>query len=260
MRELTKENFMNYPKRVIKKGEKDTGIAEAIQRQLQKRGITNVAVDDDFGDETVSAVKLFQTLNRDKHGNPLEADGIVGPMTWEALFDDLFTPDATAPSDFLREALSFAQTQVGVMEKPPGSNKGPEVQAYQKSVGIPAGTFWCAAFVYFCFDEAAKKLGMTNPVFKTGGCLHHWNNSSAKKVKAAAARDDPSLVKPGHIFIIDHGQGHGHTGIVKRVEGGRLITIEGNSNPNGSSNGIGVFELDIRKVWTPSLKGYLDYS
>lgn len=146
------------------------------------------------------------------------------------------------------------------MEKPVGSNRGKEVETYQTSVGIPAGTFWCAAFVYFCFNEGAKNVGIPNPLFKTGGCLEHWNKTKARKIKAKDARDDPSIVKPGFIFIIDHGSGHGHTGIVKRVEGGRLITIEGNSNPNGNSNGIGVFELDIRKVWTDNLKGYLDYS
>lgn len=251
---------MEYPKHIVQKDETDKAVVTAIQRQLVKRGITNVAVDGVFGDETKSAVKLFQTLNRDKHNKPLEADGIIGPLTWESLFDVLFKPNATAGSDLLREALSFAQSQVGVMEKPVGSNRGKEVEQYQLSVGIPPGSFWCAAFVYFCFNEAAKNLGAANPLFKTGGCLDHWNNSKADKIKAKDARDNPSLVKPGNIFIIDHGNGHGHTGIVKRVEGGRLITIEGNSNPNGSSNGIGVFELDIRKVWQADLKGYLDYA
>jgi len=254
---------MNYPKKMIKKGETDAttnGAVTAIQTQLGVRGITGVNVDGDFGGETESAVELFQTLNRDKHNKPLEIDGIVGAITWESLFNEMFVPDSTAPGDLLREALSAGQSQVGVMEKPEGSNRGPEVEMYQASVGIPAGTFWCAAFVYFCFKQAASNLGVPNPLFKTGGCLEHWNNSTAKKITATRAKNDPSLVKPGHIFILDHGHGHGHTGIVKRVEGGRLITIEGNSNPTGSSNGIGVFELDIRKVWTPNLKGYLDYS
>jgi CHAP domain/Putative peptidoglycan binding domain len=251
---------MEYPNRIIKKGESNKDIVKAVQTQLLKRGITSVAVTGEFGAETVSAVMLFQSLNRDRHNRPLEADGEIGPLSWESLFEIPFKPNATAESDLLREALSVAQSQVGVMEQPKGSNLGPEIEMYQKRVGIPRKTFWCAAYVYFCFDEAAKKLGLPNPVFKTGGCLHHWNNSPAKKIKAKDAQNNPSLVKPGHIFILDHGHGHGHTGIVKRVEGGRLITLEGNSNPSGSSNGIGVFELDIRKVFTPNLKGYLDYS
>jgi hypothetical protein len=251
---------MNYPNHIIQKGETDNKLVEAIQKKLIERGITDLKPDGVFGNETASAIKLFQSLNRDKHNKPLEMDGIVGPLTWESLFDMVFKPNATAENDLFREALSFAQSQVGVMEKPVGSNRGTEVEKYQASVGISPGTYWCAAFVYFCFNEAAKNLGKSNPVFKTGGCLHHWNNSKAKKIKAKDARDNPSLVKPGNIFILDHGSGRGHTGIVKRVEGGRLITIEGNSNPNGSSNGIGVFELNIRKVWTSNLKGYLDYA
>ncbi len=251
---------MEYPKHIVQKGETDKALVRAVQTQLVKRGITNVAVDGDFGSETASAVKLFQTLNRDRHNRPLEPDGIVGPMTWESLFKITFQPISTAGSDLLREALSFAHSQVGVMEIPEGSNGGADVEKYQASVGIHRGDYWCAAFVYFCFKKAAESLGTANPLFQTGGCLAHWNNSTAKKIKAKDARDNPELIKPGNIFIIDHGNGHGHTGIVKRVEGGRLITIEGNSNPNGSSNGIGVFELDIRKVWQENLKGYLDYA
>jgi hypothetical protein len=251
--------MMEYPNRIIKKGESNKPIVKAIQTQLRNRGITPVVVDGDFGAETASAVKLFQTLNRDKHNMPLEADGIVGSMTWESLFDIPVSPNAEVESDLLREALSVAQSQIGVREVPPRSNLGEKVELYQKTVGIDRGSYWCAAFIYYCFNEAAKRLDISNPLFRTGGCLEHWNHSSAKKIKAKDARDNPSLVKPGHIFIIDHGGGHGHTGIVKRVEGGRLITIEGNSNSNGSSDGIGVFELDRRNVWMTDLKGYLDY-
>src|SRR5262249_45751273 len=147
------------------------GAVSAIQKQLGVRGITGVDVDGDFGEETESAVELFQTLNRDKHNKPLEIDGIVGAITWESLFDETFVPDSTPPNDLLREALSVAQSQVGVMEKPPGSNRGKEVEMYQASVGIPPGTFWCAAFVYFCFEQAASNLGVSNPLVKTGGCL-----------------------------------------------------------------------------------------
>ena len=49
----------------------------------------------------------------------------------------------------------------------------------------------------------------------------------------------------------------GHTGIVTSVEGGYIHTIEGNSNPEGSSNGIGVFEL-IRKI-SSIQKGFIIY-
>jgi hypothetical protein len=96
-------------------------------------------------------------------------------------------------------------------------------------------------------------------LFKTAGCLDHWNNTTAKKILAADALNKPSLVKPGAIFIIDHGGGHGHTGIVEKLAGGFLQTLEGNSNPSGSSNGIGVFRLTNRKINSIN-KGFIAYS
>jgi hypothetical protein len=50
-------------------------------------------------------------------------------------------------------------------------------------------------------------------------------------------------VHPGHIFVIDTGGGHGHLGLVVEVVGGKLITIEGNTNDGGSREGVGVFLL-----------------
>ena len=75
----------------------------------------------------------------------------------------------------------------------------------------------------------------------------------------ADAVNSPSLVKPGFIFIIDHGHGNGHTGIVESVNGGLITTIEGNTNNNGSANGYGVLRLNTRKILKIT-KGFLDYS
>ncbi|MBK8553610.1 MAG: CHAP domain-containing protein [Ignavibacteria bacterium] len=144
------------------------------------------------------------------------------------------------------------------MEKPLGSNSGPEVNKYLASVGLGPGQFWCMAFVYYCFNTAAKNLGRNNPLVKTGHCMTHWNSSTAKKILAENAVNNPSLVKPGQIFIINTGGSAGHTGIVEKLEGGFLHTIEGNSNTEGSRNGIGVFSLNRRKV-TKINRGFLEY-
>lgn len=250
---------MNFPKRIIKEGEKDTKVVKAIQQRLIELGIGNLQGTGVFGAKTKSAVKLFQSTHRDRFGNLLQADGKVGSITWEALFGPDTIPVNDAPiNGLLDEAIKFALTQVGVMEDPVGSNKGPEVNQYLASVGLPPGQFWCAAFVYFCFDKAAQKLGRKNPLVKTGGSLDHWNRTNAKKIKAADALNNPALIKPGHIFIIDHGGGHGHTGIVQKVEGGFIHTIEGNSNIDGSANGIGVFNLPNRKIASVN-RGYIEY-
>ena len=250
---------MNYPNRIIKEGETDTALVGAIQNRLQELGLGNLKGTGIFGPKTTSAVKQFQATHRDQQGNPLEMDGKIGAITWEALFGpETISGSSEAESELLKQSIIVARSQVGTMEEPPGSNKGPKVNAYLESVNCPPGSFWCAAFVYWCFRDAANSLNRQTPVFKTGGCLMHWNNTKGKKITAKEAKSASDLVKPGQIFIIDHGNGFGHTGLIEKVNGGFISTIEGNSNPSGSSNGIGVFQLE-RKISKIS-KGFIDYA
>lgn len=249
---------MKYPNRVIKKGETNAAIVTAIQQRLSEVGCGTFSAFGVYGPKTVSAVKLFQSTHRDQEGNPLEIDGKTGAITWAALFGLEEVPVVVRSASALSaEAIAVARAQIGVMEVPPGSNRGPQVDEYLKCVSCPPGNFWCAGFVYWCFNEAAKNLGLKNPLFKTAGCLAHWNNSTGKKLTSKDAVNNPSLIKPGQIFILDHGRGMGHTGIIERVEGGFLHTIEGNSNTGGSRNGIGVFPL-TRKI-TKINKGFIEY-
>ncbi|HMQ68015.1 MAG TPA: CHAP domain-containing protein [Ignavibacteria bacterium] len=250
---------MNYPNRVIKKGEKNKTIVKALQEKLNEVGCGPIDVDGDFGPQTFKAVKQFQATRRDQNGDPLEIDGKVGSITWAVMFGEPTIIITQEPAnEYLKEALKIAVSQIGVMEKPLGSNRGPEVDKYLASVGLGPGQFWCMAFVYYCFDKAAEKLGRNNPLVKTGHCMTHWNSSNAKKILASNAVNNPSLVKPGQIFIINTGGSSGHTGIVEKLEGGFLHTIEGNSNTSGSRNGIGVFRLKRRKI-TKINRGFLEY-
>jgi hypothetical protein len=60
------------------------------------------------------------------------------------------------------------------------------------------------------------------------------------------------------IFIIDHGRGLGHTGLVEKVSGGLLTTIEGNTDASKTREGGGVYRL-TRKIVEIN-KGFIDYS
>lgn len=250
---------MDYPKRVIVKGEKDKKIVREIQKKLNENGCGPIDVDGDFGPKTFNAVKLFQSRFTDQEGRPLIIDGKVGPLSWITLFKlKAIGPEPGPLSDFTKKVLSKAKSQIGVMEKPRGSNSGPEVDAYLKSVGLGPGYAWCAAFTYWCFNEAYKNSGKSNPAYKTAGVLSHWTNTKGKKISASAAFADPSLVKPGQVFIMSYGGGLGHTGIVESVNGGYLTTIEGNTNDGGSREGIGVFRRTSRKINSIN-KGFIQY-
>lgn len=256
-----------YPGRVIKKKERDKNIVLAVQRRLNESGVGPIDEDGDFGNGTESAVKLFQMRFADQDGVPLKVDGQIGPITWGMLFGMQSVPVVIDPDmahPLLAKALAFAVTQVGIREKPLGSNRGPQVDKYLKSAGLdPArGSYpWCAAFIYYCFEHAAKELGQANPLVRTAGVLDHWNRAAAKgatRITRAKAMANPSLIKPGYIFIMDYGGGAGHTGLVERVTGGKLVTIEGNTNDGGSREGIGVFRRTQRKIVSIN-KGFLDY-
>jgi hypothetical protein len=251
-----------YPGHALLNGSTGPDVA-AVQRRLNERGCGPVAVTGTFDVATARAVKTFQARFPDAMGQPLVVDGKVGPITWEVLFG--VTPAAApATPSLATAALVVAATEVDTMEAPAGSNRGPKVDQYVSSVGLdPAGRNpWCAAFVYWCFSRAAADNGVGNPVIKTGSVLTHWRRAGeagVHRIAAADAMGTPALVQPGFVFIMDYGGGVGHTGFVEQVTGGRLITIEGNTNNDGSREGVGVFRREGRKIASIN-KGFLDYS
>ncbi len=252
---------MKYPNRIIKKGEKDKTIVTAVQKQLKKLNCGPIDVDGDFGNQTFTSVKLFQSRNTDLQGIPLVSDGQIGSITWQVLFKETDVPQIEVPSnDLFKEVIKIAKSQLHVREDPPNSNRGADVAKYLRSVGLNANSgnyAWCMAFVYWCFDEAFKKIGKPNTLVKTGGVLRQWNETKHKKIKKQDAINNPSLIKPGFVFIRNYGGGKGHTGIVISVNGGYIETIEGNSNNNGSREGVGVFKL-TRKINSIE-NGFIDF-
>jgi hypothetical protein len=78
-------------------------------------------------------------------------------------------------------------------------------------------------------------------------------------VLSEQASANPSLVKPGQIFALSTGGGHGHMGLIEQVKAGKLLTIEGNTNDGGSREGVGVFRRESRRIGQINL-GFIDYS
>jgi hypothetical protein len=134
-------------------------------------------------------------------------------------------------SHLSERALAVAVTQLGVTEVPKGSNAGPEVEAYLKSVGLGKGYSWCMAFVYWCTNQASIQIASNNPLKKTAGVLDQLNSRQSLVTKVPV---------PGDIFIMDFGKGQGHTGFVESVAGNIIHTIEGNTNDDGSREGYEV--------------------
>lgn len=262
---------MRYPGRIVKAGEQDASIVKALKRRLnQSLGVEGDATlrldpdNADFGPKTKQMVKLFQARNVDAEGRPLKQDGQVGSITWAALFGDATVPQKSKPSDeFLARVLHVAagEERKQVREVPRNSNRGPRVEAYLRSTGTPPGHAWCCAFIHWCFEEAADAAGRDNPMVKTAGCLDHWRRAparGARRIPKQEAVANPDLVRPGMIFIVDHGRGLGHTGLVEKVAGGMMTTIEGNTDASKTREGGGVYRLSRKLVEIN--KGFIDYA
>ena len=146
-------------------------------------------------------------------------------------------------------ALKIALANEGVTEIPKGSNSGPEVNIYLKSIGLGKGYPWCMAFVYWCVNTACKDLNIENPLIKTGGVLRQWNETTLRKQPKTSR-----AIKAGDIFIMEFSKGMGHTGFVEKVAGGMIYTIEGNTNDDGSREG---YEVARRQRPLSSCKGFI---
>jgi hypothetical protein len=102
------------------------------------------------------------------------------------------------------------------------------------------GNPWCAAFVYWCIDEAANQYDAINSFVRTAYCpdIASWGRSHD------CLYDTP---QPGDVFLrwgtVSGVYRASHTGFVTSVEGTSFRTVEGNTNLNGSRQGVGVFQL-----------------
>ena len=159
----------------------------------------------------------------------------------------------------------FADVLVGnknFKEEPKGSNTGSMVNKYLASVGLKPGFPWCAAFVYYIFDQITKKLNVKNQLPKTGGVMTMWNKSDPNlRIDIKNAKANLELIKPGQIFIMTRpGKGLGHTGIVIGVDRAKreFISIEGNTNDQQSGEGDRV-GVNRRKIDKLPLIGFIDY-
>jgi hypothetical protein len=144
-----------------------------------------------------------------------------------------------------QKTLEIAISQIGVEEIPRNSNSGPEVEIYLKSVGLTKGYSWCMAFVYWCTQKAALQTAVNNPLKRTAGVLDQYN-SRPLLVQA--------IPQPGDIFIMDFGKGLGHTGLVEKIVGNTIYTIEGNTNNEGGRNG---YKVCRKKREIKTIKAFL---
>lgn len=222
-----------------------------------------LGVDGIFGRLTREAVFQIQ------HRSALSVDGIVGPKTW-AVVEGAEAERPPLPNDeYLRAAVLMAESLIGIREDPPESNRGPMVDKIIRSVGLEPPAQWCQAFCYYVHFLAADKLGGATTCPRTARCSTGWRKAvqgglwTWTPIEAA-----PPPIEGGEIFMRVRGgfprtpgeadeareaaalvrAGRnlpGHAGIVTHEGGGKLYTVEGNTNGRGSATGDGGYRRYI---------------
>jgi hypothetical protein len=138
-----------------------------------------------------------------------------------------------------------------VVEKPFGSNRGPEVDKYLPSFWLKKkkGPSWCAFFAGWVAKEA---LGDYLPGGRLGSCMAL--RDAAKKSGQWVAKTYGGPV-PGDAFVMDTDGdkgSHGHIGYVLRVsvDGKQINTLEGNCGQR--------VQLGLRETSDPKIIGWIN--
>lgn len=165
------------------------------------------------------------------------------PKTKPEYIDPKQGPSSGIVSDFAKEMVNIAHTQVGIFEKPKNSNTGPEVEGqYQRSTFLKGtGWPWCAAFVCYLFKTAASKKGIqySFKLPKTAGAFDFKNWAQANSKYVEIINPPFNKILPGDIIIFDFS----HIGIsIGQISGRKIDTIEGNTDASGSREGGGVYK------------------
>lgn len=196
------------------------------------------------------------------NGHSLVIDGDYGPATAQALGDFANAPD---PLNSVSQTLLLnlaapliaavqpvaKQATLGstaieiakqhVAQKPRevgGANRGPWVRMYMGGKDGPE-FLWCAGFVTYILDTAGALHGVKSPIPRTFSC--DVIGFDAQKRERLDRAPDLARVNPGDLFLIPtkgSKNDWNHVGLVERVAGEVLRTIEGNTNDEGSREGF----------------------
>ena len=146
---------------------------------------------------------------------------------WSAVLYGIYTEDGAI--------VSVALSQVG--------NVGGE--PYWSWYGFSSRVEWCACFVCWCANECGYID--TGVIPKYAGCVNgvQWFKDRGQWLDGSA---EPA---PGMIIFFDWDDENGqdglsdHTGIVEKVENGRVYTIEGNSGDSVRQNSYPVGHYEV---------------
>lgn len=166
----------------------------------------------------------------------------------------------SAFNDFL---VAAADACVGWHEVPRGSNDAPFLIAWRAMVGVRDPCPWCVIAGYAWAQAAADQLGVANPHPKTASSRRCWEALPASCKLRVPVRG--AIVLFRRLDRLGQDTGRGHECVVRQtLPGGKIETIDGNSNAAGGSDGYEVARLvwdwQLGRRGSLEVLGYADLS
>lgn len=161
--------------------------------------------------------------------------------------------------------LKIAGNEVGYLEKKSASNLDDKTAnagdknwtKYWRDLDSAGyqGQPWCDAFVKWCFEKAAGRENGKAMAYQAGKAWSYYTPASANYYKSAGKWSSTPHV--GDQVFFKNAAGICHTGLVEKVEGGYVHTIEGNTSGASGviANGGGV----CRKKYQVGYSGIAGY-
>jgi hypothetical protein len=212
------------------------GVGKAVQVAVWGANVNGQFLTPNCNDSSIAAVTSKGTnaatgmirnivVNGRREGNVM-LEARLGPSGPVWAFTQVVVSKVAAASAVGVQAVAVAREELalGVYEDEGNTNTGTRVDAYEQLFGMN-GLAWCAMFVYWCFNSAAKSMGVANPLPKIAAAqaLLTWAQKNNRLVTDPVA-GDVLIVKPGsHVGLV-----------VGPPSGGKVPSIEGNTWSHGT--------------------------
>lgn len=201
-------------------------------------GIRNVKIANGVTPEVQALIHRPAGLNKYEHQRYLQRRG------WRARLARRYAGPHGAE---MAVAYARKMARLNITEHPPGSNRGPYIDTWNRAVGTPPGpyAYWCGAFANACLVAA----GFPNESFLA---FCPYIEAHARAGIGGWSWHPVSQARPGDLPLYSE---RGVAGHVEILVANPFVTVGGNTSPDtgsgSQSNGGGVF-LRHRNPNSPS--------
>ena len=197
-----------YPGYYIKKGQKGDHVQE-VQQALIDAGFScgSCGADGIFGSATREAVKAFQA------SRGLAADGVVGPATWAALFQDSTPTPKPSPTPPPSSGNTVGDQIVSLAREYLGWSYSKELRG-QTINGVSYTD--CSWFVWKVYQRVGISIGSSSQSQYNRCKENGWDFTNK------------SALRPGDLVFWKYGSSIGHVGIY--IGNGQIIDASSSEN------------------------------